>query len=248
MPSADAALFDVPTPVDELLRLAGAFTRHNDALDIALRAENNAPDAAHSTSARDLGRDVLKVLRAIQNQRLHPSDDLTRAQVRLRQLAFLTVSSADHTPAAARELTALATKTVMDSALIVAEETLRAHPKAPHAADADLTAVQKSALAGIARGHVVANSALGREYTRSSGPTVLMSTLRRLEAKHLVSRTAGTALPAYVGGPLQDRVQLTPAGITALGAALTRPDPVRTAPKVTGVPLASPAQATARSR
>ncbi|WP_420036009.1 hypothetical protein ACN2WE_30735 [Streptomyces sp. cg28] len=248
MPSAGDALFDVPTPIEEMLRLAVDFTRHNDALDIALRAKNSTPDTAHSSSARDLAADVLKVLRAIHNQRLHPSEDLTRAHLRLRQLAFLAEASADHPPGAARELTALATKTVMDNALIVAEQTLNAQSKTLHSEGSGLTAAHKSALVEIARGHVVANSTLGREYTRSSGSKVPMSTLRRLEAKHLVTRTSGTALPAYYGGPLQDRVQLTPAGITALAAALTRPAAVRTAPRVAGVPLASPSQATARSR
>ncbi|MGW5868237.1 hypothetical protein ACWFRJ_39530 [Streptomyces sp. NPDC055239] len=221
--SGETTLFDVPTPVEQLLALAGAYSRHNDAIDVVVSARATSGPGDHADSAASLATDTLNVLKAIVDQRLHASEELAQAQIRLRQLAFLSGASAEHGPPMARELTALATDTVMYSAHVVAQQMLRRHPEAQTAPDSRLTVIQHAALEQIACGHVVASSSLGREYNRSREPKVLMSTLRSLEAKHLAERLPHTALPAYHSGPLQDRVYLTPAGITALAAALTQP-------------------------
>ncbi|WDF35717.1 hypothetical protein PBV52_02320 [Streptomyces sp. T12] len=130
-----------------------------------------------------------------------------------------------------------------------AGETRRRRWATAPAPDSRLTAVHRTALAEIACGHVVASSSLGREFTRSREPKVLMSTLRALETKGLAERTAGSAHAAYVGGPPLDRVRLTPAGITALASVIDSPPAgPSTAPATTPRPLPATAQATARSR
>ncbi|MCX5417668.1 hypothetical protein [Streptomyces sp. NBC_00059] len=95
----------------------------------------------------------------------------------------------------------------------------------------------------------MAGSSLDREFTRSREPKVLTSTLRALEAKGLVEKTTNSAHAAYVGGPPQDRVRLTAAGITSLASVIELP-PARpsAAPGTTPRPLPATAQATARSR
>ncbi|MFE0681197.1 hypothetical protein ACFW17_10350 [Streptomyces sp. NPDC058961] len=102
--------------------------------------------------------------------------------------------------------------------------------------------MQRTALAEIACGHVTASSALGREFTRSRDPRVLMSTLRALEARELAER-AFPAASAYVGGPPLARVRLTPAGITALASALDIPSAGANASPIAvprALPLAAP--------
>lgn len=248
-PPDEGLLFEVPTPVEQLLRLAGECTRHNDAIDVLLSAGAGADSVAHAASARTLAHDTHGALRAIRDQRLNSSMELAHAQIRLRQLGFLSAVSADYDPAAARELTALATDTVMDSARVVALQMLRRAPTGQRAPAARLTTIQHSALEQIARGHVVANSSLGREYTRSREPKVSMSILRSLEAESLAERAPATACPAYHGGPLQDRVRLTPAGIATLATVLARSAPQQnTGPSATAVPLPAATPATAKYR
>ncbi|MFI1677392.1 hypothetical protein [Streptomyces sp. NPDC020607] len=248
-PSYEGVLFEVPTPVEQLLHLAGECTRHNDAIDVHLSTGAGAGSVAHAASARTLAHDTHAALRAIRDQRLNNSMELAHTQIRLRQLGFLSAVSADYNPAAARELTALATDTVMDSASAVALQMLRRDPTGHRAPAARLTPIQHSALEQIARGHVVANSSLGREYTRSHEPKISMSTLRSLEAENLAERAPATACPPYHGGPLQDRVRLTPAGIATLATVLARPAPQQnTGPSAAAVPLPAAAPATAKSR
>ncbi|MGW2721050.1 hypothetical protein [Streptomyces sp. NPDC001492] len=95
----------------------------------------------------------------------------------------------------------------------------------------------------------MASSSLGREFTRSREPKVLMSTLRALESKDLAERIPNSAPGAYIGGPAQDRVHLTPAGITALASVIGLP-PTRpgTAPGTPPRPIPAATQATTRSR
>ncbi|MFJ9085749.1 hypothetical protein ACIRL3_25340 [Streptomyces sp. NPDC102384] len=247
----DAALFEVtppPTPVERLLHLADQYTQHNDALDLLLRAINPPADA-HAASAQQLVTDPQSAIKAIQNERLYEGVELTEMVLRLKQLAFLTRASADLGVGTARELTALAPEAAVGCAVTLAAETRRRRSASAPAPDERLSAVQRTALTEIACGHVVASSSLGREFTRSREPKVLMSTLRTLEAQGLTERTAGSAPAAYVGGPPLDRVRLTSAGITALASVIDTPAArPSTAPGTTPRPLPATTQATTRSR
>ncbi|MGW2479912.1 hypothetical protein ACWCWQ_08835 [Streptomyces sp. NPDC001571] len=240
----DALLFDVPpppTPVERLLHLADQYTQHNDALDLRPLADDAARDA-HVTSARRLAAATQSAITAIQSERLYESQELTEATLRLKQLAFLAGASADLSATAARELTGLTPEAAVGCAVTVATETWRRRWASLPAKDDQLNAVQRTALAEIACGHVTASSALGREFTRSRDPKVLMSTLRALEAKELAER-AFPAASAYVGGPPLARVRLAPAGITALASALDRPSArANTSPIAVprALPLAAP--------
>ncbi|MGQ4435319.1 MULTISPECIES: hypothetical protein [unclassified Streptomyces] len=75
-----------------------------------------------------------------------------------------------------------------------------------------------------------------------------MSTLRALESKDLAERTPNSARAAYAGGLAQDRVRLTPAGITVLASVIGLPltEPPATL-RTTPPPSPSATQATARS-
>ncbi|MEU6372154.1 hypothetical protein [Streptomyces sp. NPDC046909] len=250
-PPAESLLFDVappPTPVERLLHLADQYTQHNDALDLFLGAANPPAPDAHVGSAQRLATDTQSAIKAIQDERLYESVELAETVMRLRQLAFLTSTSADLSAGAARELTALAPEAAVGCAVTLAGETRRRRWATAPAPDDRLTAVLCLAMAEIACGHVVASSSLGREFTRSREAKVLMSTLRALETKGLAERTAGSAPAAYVGGPPLDRVRLTSAGVTALASVIDAP-PIgpSTAPGTTPRPLPATAQATARS-
>ncbi|MCX4884681.1 hypothetical protein [Streptomyces sp. NBC_00847] len=237
------------TPVERLLRLAGQYTRHNDALDILLRTATEAEPQAHVASAQRLASDTRIAVEAIHDERLYGSTELTECVLRLKQLAFLSTASANYGVRAARELTALAPEVAVSCAAALAAETRRRHWSTVIAPDERLTAAQHTALAEIACGHVVASSSLGREFTRSREPKVLMSTLRALESKDLAERTPNSALGAYIGSPPQDRVSLTPAGITALASVIGLPPTgPGTAPGTTPRPIPTATQATTRSR
>ncbi|MER5826165.1 hypothetical protein ABT086_28865 [Streptomyces mirabilis] len=225
-PPTESLLFDVPpplTPIERLLHLADQYTRHNDALDILLRTATEPEPQAHVASAQRLASDARIAVKAIHDERLYGSTELTECVVRLKQLAFLCAASADLGVQAARELTALAPEAAVGCAAALAAETRRRHWSTAIAPDERLTAAQRTALVQIACGHVVASSSLGREFTRSREPKILMSTLRALESKDLAERTPNSAPGAYIGGPPQDRVRLTPAGITALASVIGLP-------------------------
>ncbi|MFD7862146.1 hypothetical protein [Streptomyces sp. NPDC059783] len=250
-PPADSLLFDMappPTPVERLLHLADQYTQHNDVLDLVLRGA--APPAdAHAASAQRLATDTQSAIKAIHGEKLYESVELNETVMRLRQLAFLAGACVDLHVSAARELTALAPEAAVGCAVTLAGETRRRRGASAPAPDDRLTALHRTALAEIAGGHVVASSSLGREFTRSREPKVLMSTLRALETKGLAERTAHTAPAAYVGGPPLDRVRLTSAGITALASVIDAPHAgPRTAPGTTPRPLPTATQATTRSR
>ncbi|MFE0254192.1 hypothetical protein [Streptomyces sp. NPDC059010] len=251
-PPAEALLFDMPpplTPVERLLHLADQYTRHNDALDVLLRTATEPEPQAHADSAQRLASDTRIAVKAIQDERLYESTELMETLVRLKQLAFLTTASASLGIQSARELTALAPEAAVGCAAILAAETRRRHWSTAIAPDERLTATQRTALAQIACGHVAASSALGREFTRSRERKVLMSTLRALESKDLAARIPNSAPGAYIGGPAQDRVHLTPAGITALASVIGLPPTgPGTAPGATPRPIPAATQATTRSR
>lgn len=248
---ADALLFDVlppPTPVERLLHLADQYTQHNDALDLLLRATDPPAPDAHAGSAQRLASATQAAIKAIQGERLYESEELTEVVMRLRQLAFLADASAELSAGPARELTALAPEAVVASAVALASETRRRRRATAPTPDDRLGAVHRTALAEIACGHVVASSSLGREFTRSREPKVLMSTLRGPEAHGLAERTTGSAPAAYVGGPPLDRVRLTPAGVTALASVTGLPAAgPSAAPATTPRPVPAAAQATTRS-
>ncbi|MFE4216261.1 hypothetical protein [Streptomyces sp. NPDC056844] len=251
-PPAGALLFDVPpppTPVERLLHLADQYTQHNDALDLFLRTTASSRPDTHAGSALRLAADTQSVIKAVQGERLYESVELTETVMRLQQLVFLVTASADLRAGTARALTALAPEAAVSCAVTVAAERRRRRWASVPAAGQRLAAVQCGALAEIARGHVVVGGSLEREFTRSREPKVLMSTLRALEAKGLVERSAKSAHAAYVGGPPQDRVRLTATGITSLASVIELP-PARlsAAPGTTPRPLRATAQPTARSR
>ncbi|WP_145502690.1 hypothetical protein [Streptomyces sp. CFMR 7] len=251
-PPAEALLFEVPPPptsVERLLHLADQYTQHNDALDLVLRSTATSGPNTHADSALRAAASSQSAIKAIQGERLYESVELTETVMRLQQLAFLAAASADLRAGTARQLTALAPEAAVSCAVTLATEMRRRRWASTPVADHRLTAVQRDALTEIARGHVVAGSSLEREFARSREPKVLMSTLRALESRGLVERSADSAHPAYVGGPPQDRVRLTETGIASLAAVLELP-PARpsAAPGTTPRPLPAAAQATARSR
>ncbi|MFJ9900697.1 hypothetical protein ACIQPR_45975 [Streptomyces sp. NPDC091280] len=246
MVPAESLLFDVPpplTPVERLLHLASQYTRHNDALDLLLGSATRPDPQAHVASAQRLASDTRAAVKAIQEERLYESAELTECVVRLKQLAFLGTASADLGIEAARELTALAGEAVVGCAAHLAAESRRRRPPAAAAPGERLTAAERTALVQIARGHVVASSSLGRQFTRCREPKVWMSTLRVLESDSLAERIPNSAPGAYTGGPPQERVHLIPAGITALARVIaplgaspgatpsTTPRPVPIAPQ-----------------
>ncbi|MGW1224878.1 hypothetical protein [Streptomyces sp. NPDC002530] len=244
----DATLFEVPpppTPVERLFHLAGQYVQHNDALDLLLSSTAPPRPDTHAESALRLAADTQSAVKAVQSERLYKTAELTDTVMRLRQLAFLATASSDLRTGAARELTALAPEAAVSCALALAAETRRRRWSSAPAADQRLTAVQCDALTEIACGHVVTGSSLGREFTRSREPKVLMSTLRALEAKGLAERTAASAHAAYIGGPPQDRVRLTAPGITSLASVIGLP-PAR--PSTSSRPLPATTQAPARTR
>ncbi|MYT96636.1 MULTISPECIES: hypothetical protein [unclassified Streptomyces] len=240
-PPADALLFEVPpppTPTERLLALAGRYTHHNDTLDLLL-AESTEPDPdSHVEAAQGLATETLAAIKAIYDERLYESAELSDAIARLKQLAYLSTASAGHGPQLARELTALAPEAVLDSATRVAGEIRRRRWSNATPPDESLSAAQHTALHEIARGHVVVTGSADRQYVHHRTARVLISTVRSLEAKDLVARKAKSASPAYIGGPPQDRVHLTPAGVTVLATVLALP------PATTAGPSPRPAPRT----
>lgn len=251
-PPVDALLFDMPpppTPVERLLHLADQYTQHNDALDLLLRATAPPAPDTHTDSAQRLAVATHAAIKAIQSERLYESEELTEVVMRLRQLAFLAGASVELSAGSARELTALAPEATVASAVTLACEIRRRRWATAPTPDDRLGAVHRTALAEIACGHVVASSSLGREFTRSREPKVLMTTLRALETKGLTEKAMGSAPAAYIGGPHLDRVRLTPAGITALASVIGLPTAGSSpTPATTPRPLPAAAQATTRSR
>ncbi|MFI7102727.1 hypothetical protein ACIBK8_25600 [Streptomyces sp. NPDC050161] len=249
-PPTEAPLFEVPappTPVERLLLLADHYTQHNDALDVLLSTGAPGPDA-HVASARRLAAETRTVIKAIADQRLYESGELTDTVARLKQLGYLSAASTDHHPQMARDLTALAPEATVDCAARIAGELRRRRRTTAGVPDEQLTATEHTALQEIARGHIVATSSQGRHYVHYRDARVLISTLRSLEAKDLVARTPKSAPAASTGGPLQDRVRLTPAGTTALATTIALPPASGTAPSTTPRPLPAAAPAAARSR
>ncbi|MBP5935456.1 hypothetical protein F3K43_05100 [Streptomyces sp. LBUM 1476] len=218
-PAATAALFDVPTPVEQLLLLAAEFTRHNDMLDI--RAPHHATVPLADTlgaSAVRLSAATRAAISTVQEQRLPANAELAAVLTRLTQLAHLSSGSVGQDHHVARALTTWAPEAAVDCAEVLAAETRRRTGTA--IAARQLTSGEHTALTDIARGHACADNSLGRDRTRSRENRVPVSALRTLESQGLVHRVPRTVPPAYPGGPHWDRIHLTPAGITALAPVL----------------------------
>jgi hypothetical protein len=147
----------------------------------------------------------------------------------------------------ARTLTALAPEAAMACADALAYEIRHPRGSTSDAPDHPLTATHRTALWEITCGNVVATTSLARQYVHYRGERVLIGTLRSLEANGLAERIPKSAPSAYVGGPLQDRVRLTPAGTTALAAAISSP-PASRAPGTTPAPAPTTAKTATRSR
>ncbi|MFI5751068.1 hypothetical protein ACIBBE_35350 [Streptomyces sp. NPDC051644] len=247
-PPSDGLLFDVavpPTLVERLLLLADQYVQHNDTLDRLLRADSPTEPDAHVASAQQLASATRAAIKAVTDERLFESHELSDTVVRLQQLAFLSSASTDHRLPMARTLTALAPEAATGCADTVARELRRRRGSTTDPPGHQLTATHHTALWEIARGNVVATSSLGRQYVHYRDERVLIGTLRSLEANGLAERVPKSTPSAYVGGPLQDRVRLTSAGTTALAAAISRPPGTR-APGTTPAPAA--AKTATRSR
>ncbi|MFH9819712.1 hypothetical protein [Streptomyces sp. NPDC017230] len=197
-------LFDVaapPTPVERLLLLADQYVQHNDMLDRLLRAHSPSTSNAHAASAQRLAFATRTALKAVTDERLFRSPDLSDAVVRLEQLAFLSSASADQQLPVARILTALAPEAAMGYANTLAYEIRRRRGTAAgDGPEHTLTAAHHTALWEIACGNVVVTSSLGRQNVHYRYERVLLGTLRALEAKGLAERVPESAPAAYVGG------------------------------------------------
>ncbi|MER7728507.1 hypothetical protein [Streptomyces sp. NPDC096323] len=228
---AEALLFEVPVPVppvEQLLLLAGQYTRHNDTLDRALASPTEPDPHAHAASAQQLASETSAAIIAVLDQHPCPGPDLSNALVRLSQLAYLSAQSVGHTAHKARELTALAPQDIVTSTAHIAQEQDRGHSGASAPPADRLPPAHRTALHDIARGHAVVTESMGRQYVNNRGPRILISTLRHLESTGLVDRAERSAAPAFKGGPPQDRLRLTPAGVRAV-AALVGHRPATTA-------------------
>ncbi|MFJ6438658.1 hypothetical protein [Streptomyces sp. NPDC091416] len=246
-PPADTLLFDVPVPVppvEQLLLLAGRYTRHNDALDLALASPTDPDPQTHAASARQLASETSAAITAVLDQQ--PGPDLSDALVRLNQLAYLSAQSAGHNAHMARELTALAAQDIVTCASHIAQEPDRGRSGTSAPPAERLNPTHRAALHDIARGRAVVTESMGRQYVNNRGPRILISTLRHLESNGLVDRAEGSAAPAFKGGPPLDRLRLTPAGMTAVASFIGLPPAGSTAP--TRVVPPSPAQSPSRGR
>ncbi|CAM5302311.1 hypothetical protein [Streptomyces fumanus] len=266
-------LFDVDVPmprppVEQLLALAGLYTRHNDRIDLLLSCLAPADPDAYVSSAPLLEHRSLACVRTVRQQRPPRIEPVLSAVVRLQQIAYLTSSATrylasaqqaappDLAPGAppdprrafgrsvrlSRELTALAAPAIVESATHIAG-------RLPAAARARTTVpgtdrAQRDALLHVARGHVVVT---GRYERTSHDRTVAAGTdvLRHLDAQGLVDRDPDSAFPSTPRGTPHDRVRLTPLGLAVLSTLIVTPLPT---PVPAPRPVASPAPATRARR
>lgn len=265
---------DVPvpaTPVERLLALADLYTRHNDKLDILAlgRTPHGEPDA-YAASARRLEREALTCIQAVRQQPLPAIEPVTSAVVRLKQIAYLTSGATRYLTAAqhvwppdgaqherpdprrgfgqymrlARELTALAPLTVVESAIHIAG-------RLPRRARSTTTVPgleedHRGAMLEVARGHIAVTGYDGHQRVYGHSLALDVEMLRHLEAQDLVIREPGAAPPFFRGGPPRDRARLTASGISALSAVIDSP-PHISLPAARPVP-APTAVSTARAR
>ncbi|MER7932927.1 MULTISPECIES: hypothetical protein [unclassified Streptomyces] len=241
-------LFDVaapPTPVERLLLLAEQYVQHNDMLDRLLRSGVAPFEPTHVAPARRLAAATRTAIKAVTDERIYRSPDLSDAVVRLQQIAFLSDASADQQLLLARTLTALAPQAAMGCAEALAFEIRHRRGSTPEAPGHPLTSTQRDALWEIGCGNVVATNSQGRQYVHYRDERVLIGTVRELEADGLAERVPKSAPSAYIGGLPRDRVRLTTAGAAALAAKISRPPTART-PRT--APASVPAATTASTR
>ncbi|MFE9367863.1 hypothetical protein ACFYNN_34950 [Streptomyces sp. NPDC006978] len=250
-PPDEGLLFDVPappTPVERLLMLADSYVQHNDMLDRLLRSGPQAEPDTNVASAQRLAYATRTAIKTILDGRLFESHELSDAVVRLQQLAYLSSASMEHPLATARMLTALAPEATMGCADSLAGEIRRRRWSTTAAPIHQLNPTEHTALWEIACGNVVTTSSLGRQYVHYRDVRVLIGTLRSLEANDLIERVPQSASPAYVGGPLQDRVRLTSAGISALASTICLPPAAGSPPATTPPPTPVSTRTATRSR
>ncbi|MFB6987934.1 hypothetical protein ACFC0C_16445 [Streptomyces sp. NPDC056178] len=253
-------LFDLPSLPEQLLGLAGSFTRHNDALSTlsAGEPESGAALRKHIPSTHALGRQTLDVMDSAERL-LHPTPAAVEAGLRLRQLAFLTTGAVDELLGAldlveagangadtrlqlAKELTLLGPEAAVGIAERLAVE-MRPQRVAPEREGTTrLSPPELTALRAVARGEVQVTKMLGKQYVSSHGTRLSIATIRTLESKELLKRDKGPqeALP--------QRLILTAAGDRALADVFGQ-SPVTT-PAIHPAPNPSnaPSAAVSRSR
>lgn len=207
---------DVPvpaTPVERMLALADLYTRHNDRLDILVfgRTPHCEPDA-YAASARRLEREALACIKAILQQPLPAIEPVTSAVLRLKQIAYLTGGATRYLTAAqhvwppddaqherpdpprgfgqymrlARELTALAPLTLVESAIHIAgrlPRRARSTTTVP-----GLEEAHRGAMLEVARGHIAVTEYDGHQRVYGHNLAVDVEMLRHLEAQDLVIR------------------------------------------------------------
>ncbi|MEU4259112.1 hypothetical protein AB0F84_23565 [Streptomyces fradiae] len=169
-------------------------------LDRLLRASPPSEPDTHVASAQRLAFATRTAIKAITDERLFESHELSDAVIRLQQLAFLSDASMEHRLPTARMLTALAPEAAMGCADSLAGEIRRRRGSTTDAPVHQLNSTQRTALWEIACGNVVATSSLGRQYVHYRDARVLIGTLRSLEANDLVERVPHSAPSAYAGG------------------------------------------------
>lgn len=237
-----------PTPVERLLALAGLYTQHNDQLDLLLFGPSPRPDPdACAASAHRLDRETLACLTALRRQPLPAIEPVRNAVVRLRQMAYLTGGATRYLTAAqhvrppdgtdhkrpdprrgfgqyirlARELTALAPLTIIESAYPIAgrlPSRARSTTTVP-TMDPD----RRTALLEVARGHITVTGHDEHQRVHGHDTPVDTEMLRHLEAAGLVTHEPASAPSFLEGGPPRDRARLTTLGTRALSTVLVIP-------------------------
>ncbi|GAA4781837.1 hypothetical protein [Streptomyces ziwulingensis] len=249
------------TPVEQLLALADLYTRHNDRIDLLFAGRSTVAPDVFVSSARGLEREMLACLKTIRQQRLPAREPVPSAVVRLKQIAHLTSGATRYLTSAqqalpagdgepgrpdprrrfgqhlrlARELTALAPATIVESARHIAP---RLHNRARTSTTVPgMAKAQRDTLLEVARGHVSLTEQNGQpDYGNTA--TVDTDVLHHLETQGWVTREPGSAPPFFPGGPTRDRLRLTALGLPVLSTVVD-------APLVVSLPTARPAPAPA---
>ncbi|MFI0743026.1 hypothetical protein ACH4PU_33885 [Streptomyces sp. NPDC021100] len=181
------------------------------------------------TEAAEHLLDATDLLEATRPQGHKPHDERTLA------LAYQEVRARIEI---ARDLTALGPDDAVEAAELLGGEMKRQHAALVHPPHA-LSAAQLAALRAIARGQVTVEDQDDKLGVFSGETRVSSTTLRALEAKHLLLREA---LP---NGTRRQRPHLTAAGRRTVAAAFATGTP---APRSPAAPRPTPGTATARTR
>ncbi|MBC2878050.1 MULTISPECIES: hypothetical protein [Streptomyces] len=194
------------------------------------RSELRIRQLAHLiTEAAEHLLDAADLLEATRPQGHEPHDERTLA------LAYQEVRARI---AIARDLTALGPDDAVEAAELLGGEMQRQHAALVHPPHA-LSAAQLAALRAVARGQVTVEGRDDKLDVFSGERRVSSTTLRALEAKHLLLREA---LP---NGSRRQRPHLTAAGRRTLSATFATGTP---APRSPAAPARPAARSTARTR